>query len=72
MIQHFFNRSSELVKTPIKDVTGQSDYIDDHLGKRNSAERESIGRALQNVAQSMKDADASHSVNNWLSSIEAE
>ncbi len=72
MVQHFFDRASELVKTPIKDMTGQSDYADDYLGQRNSAEREAIGRSLRGIAQSMKEADTSHSVNDWLSSIDAE
>jgi hypothetical protein len=72
MVQHFFDRASELVKTPIRDMTGQSDYTDDYLGQRNSAEREAIGRALRGIAQRMKEADTSHSVSDWLSSIDAE
>jgi hypothetical protein len=72
MVQHFFDRASELVKTPIRDMTGQSDYVDDYLGQRNSSEREAIGRALRNIAQRMKEADTRHSVNDWLSSIDAE
>lgn len=72
MVQHFFDRASELVKTPIRDMTGQSVYVDDYLGRRNSAEREAIGGALRSIAERMKEADASHSVNDWLSSIDAE
>jgi hypothetical protein len=71
MVQHFFDRASDLVKTPIGDMTGQSLYVDDYLGHRNSAEREAIGRDLRNVAQRMKEADARHSVDDWLSSIDA-
>lgn len=72
MVQHFLDRASELVKTPIKDITGQSVYVDDYLGQRNSAAREAVGRSLQNIAQRIKEADAHRSVDDWLSSIDAE
>lgn len=72
MVQHFFDRASEFVKTPIRDMTSQSAYVDDYLGQRNSAAREAIGRALQNITQRMKEADGRHSVDDWLSSIDAE
>jgi len=72
MAQHFFDRASEMIKTPIRDTTGQSVYVDDYLGPRNSADREALSTALRTIAQHMKDADASHSINGWLHSIEAE
>jgi hypothetical protein len=72
MAQHFFDRASEMVKTPIRDTTGQSVYADDYLGGRNSAEREALNSALRTIAQRMREADAGHSVNGWLRSIEAE
>jgi hypothetical protein len=71
MVQHFLDRASELVKTPAKDMTGQSIYVDDYLGQRNSAAREAIGRSLQNIVQRMKQADTDRSVEDWLSSIDA-
>jgi hypothetical protein len=71
MVRHFFNRASDLVRTPIKDVTGQSIYADDYLGQRNSPEREQVGRSLGSVAQRMNEADNNHSINDWLSSIDA-
>ena len=72
MVQYFFDRASELVKTPTRDITGQSNYVDDQLGQRNSAQRERVSRALRSVAQRMKEADTSHSVKDWLSCIDAE
>ena len=72
MIQHFMDRASELVRTPIKDMTGQSNYADDYLGQPNSATRVAIGRSLQNMAQRMKQADTHCSVDDWLSSIDAD
>ncbi len=69
MTQYFFDRASEMVKTPIKDTTGQSVYADDYLGPRNSAEREALSSALRTIAQNMRNADTSHSVNGWLHSM---
>ena len=72
MVQHFLDRASELVKTPVRDMTGQSVYVDDYLGQRNSAAREAIVISLQNMAQRMKQADTHRSVDDWLSSIDAD
>ena len=72
MIRHFLDRASELVKTPIQDITGQSVYVDDYLGQRGSAAREAIGRSLQKITQRIKEADAHRSVNDWLSCLDAE
>jgi len=71
MVQHFFDRAGDLVRTPIKDMTGQSVYVDDCLGQRNSSERERIGQAFSSVTQRMNEADAGHSVDDWLRSIDA-
>lgn len=71
MVQHFFDKASDLVRTPIKDMTGQSVDVDDYLGQRNSTERERIGRAFRTVTQRMNEADTGHSVNDWLRSIDA-
>ena len=71
MVQHFLDRAGELVKTPAKDMTGQSIYVDDYLGQRNSAAREAIGKSLRNIVQRMKQADNDRSVEDWLRSIDA-
>jgi len=72
MVQHFFDRASDLVKTPTRDMTGQSVYVDDYLGQRNSAERQRIGGALRNMTERMNEADTRHSASDWLSTIDAE
>jgi len=71
MVRHFLDRASELVKMPIRDITGQSVYVDDYLGQRNSPAREAIGISLQNITQRIDEADARRSVDDWLSSIDA-
>ena len=72
MVHHFFDRASDLVKTPTRDMTGQSVYVDDYLGERNSAERQRIGGAFRNVTERMNEADTRHSTSDWLSTIDAE
>lgn len=72
MVQHFFDRASDSVKTPSRDMTGQSVYVDDYLGQRNSAERQRIGEALRDITERMNEADTRHSTSDWLSSIDAE
>jgi len=72
MVQHFFNRASDLVKTPTRDITGQSVYADDYLGQRNSVERQRIEGALRNIAEHMNEADTRHSASDWLSAIDAD
>lgn len=72
MVQHFFDRASDLVKTPTRDITGQSVYADDYLGQRNSVERQRIVGALRNIAEHMNEADARHSASDWLSTIDAD
>lgn len=71
MVQHFFDEAGDLVRTPIKDMTGQSIFVDDYLGQRNSSERERIGQAFSSVTQRMNEADAGHSADDWLRSIDA-
>jgi hypothetical protein len=51
MLQHFFKRAPELVKTPIKDKTGQSVHVDDDLGPANSEKRKLVSAALDRVAR---------------------
>jgi len=72
MVQHFFDRASDLVKTPTRDMTGQSVYVDDYLGQRNSVERQRIGGALHNITERMNEADTRYSASDWLSAIDAE
>ena len=71
MVQHFFEKASDLVKRPVKDQTGQSIYVDDYLGSPNSDQREQVSRTLDSVTQRMNQADTNCSTNDWLRSIDA-
>ena len=65
MVTHLFESAVELVKAPIVDRTGQSVYVDEHLGQSNSAERRLVSQALQRVQRKLQNADASKSVETW-------
>lgn len=53
MLQHFFSKAVDIVKTPIKDKTGQSVHVDDELGPSNSDKRKLLSSALDRVARRM-------------------
>ena len=53
---HILDRSSQLVLSPSKDPTGQSDSIDSALGKENSPLRQSISKQLSQLSHKLKQA----------------
>lgn len=63
MLQYFFKHATELVKTPIKDRTGQSIHVDDDLGPPNSEQRKLVSVALDRVARRIEFAMLSQDVN---------
>lgn len=65
MVTHFFDRSTELVKVPIADRSGQSVHVDEYLGAANSQARRVVSQALQRVQRKLQNADASKSVDVW-------
>lgn len=72
MVLYFFEKVSDLVKTPIKDITGQSLYVDEYLGDQNSKKRTSISRTLEQIYRKLVLADASKEVESWLDLINVE
>ena len=67
MLEHFFEKASETVKSPIKDKTGQSINVDEYLGPENSVNRFQISHTLDRVHRRMKNADTVGSVEEWKS-----
>jgi hypothetical protein len=65
MLKYFFIRSSELVKTPIRDPTGQSYYVDDYLGGERSEQRAKVSNRLERVGRRMENADTARSLDEW-------
>ena len=69
MLHHFFRKGSELALAPIRDLTGQSIRVDDHLGETNSIQRRSLSGAMDRIARRMDNADRAGSVERWLDAI---
>ncbi len=66
MLQHFFESAKYLVKSPIKDKSGQSVYVDEYLGRKNSIDRKQISIILDRISRRMKNANSSASVEQWM------
>ena len=66
MLQHFFESAKDFVKSPIKDKSGQSVYVDEYLGRKNSIERKQISIILDRISRRMKNANSSASVEQWM------
>lgn len=65
MLRHFFEKAPALVKTPIKDSTGQSVHVDEYLGERDSKRRCAVADALAIINRRMKNADTSGDLERW-------
>lgn len=66
MATHLVKSASEGVLRPIRDVTGQSRYVDDSLGERNSTSRRSLSRRLVRLARIMENTQ---SIDDWKALI---
>ena len=62
MLSHLMEHASQRVLRPIRDVTGQSRYVDENLGEANSADRQRLSRNLAALAETM---DRSQSQDDW-------
>jgi hypothetical protein len=67
MLVTFFEKASQRINQPIKDITKQSKFIDDYLGKRDSTERHVVSDALAGIARRLNSAI---SVKQWKALIE--
>lgn len=65
MLIHLSRTATDLVKTPIKDRTGQSLHVDDYLGVQNSKQRLRLCSYLRRLAQQMEVADEQQSIETW-------
>lgn len=69
MLEYFFTKAHDLVKKPMKEMSGQSQYIDDYLGNSGSSERESVSGELKNISEKMTSANKKLSADDWFKSI---
>lgn len=65
MLRYFFDSLPSAIRTPRRDVTGQSVYLDDYLGSRDSSQRRVTADAIDTVARTIRNADGAHSVPMW-------
>ena len=65
MLSHMCRVSTDLVKSPIADRTGQSLHVDDYLGSANSFQRRQVSQSLSRLAQQMDVADTQRSIARW-------
>lgn len=72
MVEHFFECASVRVLRPIKDKTGQSVHVDGYAGPKNSEARRLMAQYLDRVSRRIKNANATHSVENWMRIIDQE
>ena len=69
MIEHFFDRSKELVMRNIKDRTGQSVHVDDYLGSENSSLRKAISGDLDKISRQISNANSQGETTKWLAAV---
>jgi len=67
LLKQIFSYSSNRVKRPINDVTGQSRVVDSYLGKSNSIERRIVADAIAGVSRKLNTAN---SVDQWKTILE--
>ena len=56
MLRHLLDHAAKAVLKPIGDITGQSVWIDTHLGSTNSAKRQQISTAIRRIVSKMDSA----------------
>jgi hypothetical protein len=65
MLRYFFDRLPGAVRTPRRDVTGQSVYLDQYLGSADSLSRKTVADAMERIARSIRNADGAQSITMW-------
>lgn len=65
MLHHFFSKAPDLIRTPIKDRTGQSSHVDEYLGSKDSMERLVVADSVARVGRRLTSADDSKSIEQW-------
>ncbi|MGK3985112.1 CBASS oligonucleotide cyclase [Sorangium sp. So ce136] len=65
MLTYFFARAAERVLQPVPDRTGQSRYVDAHLGVPMSLERQILADSMGRIARRLQNADGARAVDLW-------
>lgn len=67
MLPKLFERAQDLVKSPLRDSTGQSVHVDGYLGEEGSARRLTASHVLGAISKRMRNATAATSIDRWRS-----
>ena len=62
MVTHLVKTASDRVLRPIRDISGQSRYVDGSLGQEHSTDRQALSRRLGGLARTMENA---RSIDDW-------
>ncbi|MDJ0619765.1 MAG: CBASS oligonucleotide cyclase [Calothrix sp. MO_192.B10] len=65
MLTHLCREATNLVKSPIKDKTGQSLHVDNYLGEANSQDRLKTSKFLERLTKQMDKSDNLKSLAKW-------
>jgi len=65
MLPLFFEHAKSIVRSPIRDKTGQSIHVDEYLGEENSSLRQELSHILSGIAKRMRNASAAKSKSQW-------
>ena len=65
MLPVFFERARDLVRSPIRDSTGQSVHVDNYMGAADSPMRQAASHVLGAIAKRMRNATAAGSLQRW-------
>ena len=65
MPKHFFKESSNNVKNPIQDKTGQSLYVDEYMGEKGGGLRQQISHLLSRTYKKMNNFISTSSLHGW-------
>ena len=65
MLPKLFEDARELVKSPIRDSTGQSVHVDGYLGEAMSAKRLAASHVLGAISKRMRNATAATNIERW-------
>jgi len=72
MLQRFFDRAPDLIRTPIPDRTGQSIHVDDYLGVRDSVERLVVADSVARIGRRLLNADGAKDIEQWKQLLEVD
>lgn len=69
MMEYFFQDAARRVRAPLRDQTGQSDYLDDYMGARDSDPRRRLSGEFDRIHTNLQAADHDLSANGWLDAL---